>query len=90
MKNLLLIFFFFIGSWAQAQEDSNPFSSAERNNEATQSEKPGFDTANVGPGNPDETDDPLPVPIDDYIPMLVVTALGIILYTAHKKRNLIS
>ena len=89
MKNLLLIFFFCIGSWAQAQDDNNPFSSAERNNEATQSEKPAFETANAGgPGNPgggSQDDDP--VPIDDYIPLLVVTALGIILYTSHKKRN---
>ena len=87
MKNILLIFFFCIGSWAQAQQESNPFSSAERNNEASQSEKPAFDTANAGPGNPNDDDDPFPVPIDDFIPLLVMTALGIILYTAHKKRN---
>ena len=88
MKNLLLIFFFCIGSWAQAQDDNNPFSSAERNNEATQTERPAFETANAGgPGNPNNDGDD-PVPIDDYIPLLVVTALGIIIYTSHKKRNL--
>ena len=87
MKNILLIFFFCIGSWAQAQQESNPFSSAERNNEASKSEKNAFDTATAGSGNPDTGDAPVPVPIDDYLPLLVMTALGIILYTSHKKTN---
>ncbi len=42
-------------------------------------------TAQRGPGAPGE-----PVPIDDYIPLLTVTAVGIILYTSRNKRNLIS
>lgn len=37
------------------------------------------------PGNPGDI-----VPIDDYIPLLVMTALGIILYTTRKKRKLLS
>lgn len=41
--------------------------------------------AQSNPGNPGDI-----VPIDDYIPLLIMTALGIILYTTRKKRKLLS
>ena len=31
-----------------------------------------------------------PIPIDDYLPLLLTTALGIIIYTAQKKKKLLS
>lgn len=88
MKNFLLIFFFCIGNWAVAQQESNPFSSAEQNNAANENEA----KALAGPGNPGgggvDDDDPVPVPIDDYLPLLVMTAVGIIIYKTQKKRSL--
>lgn len=47
------------------------------------------DDDEIGPGNL-EGEDPEPVPIDDYIPLLVLTALGILIYKAHRGRNLLS
>lgn len=38
-----------------------------------------------GPGNPGAI-----VPIDNYLPLLLTTALGIILYTTQKKKKLLS
>lgn len=89
MKNILLLFFFCIGSWATAQQESNPFSSAERNNTSHQNESAAYETA-ASPGNPDDDYDAPPTPIDDYIPLLVMTAVGIIIYQAQKKKNLLS
>lgn len=83
MKNFLLIFFFCIGNWAVAQQESNPFSSAEQNNAANENEA----AALGGPGNPDDEDDPVPVPIDDFLPLLVITAVGVIIYETQKKRS---
>ena len=37
-----------------------------------------------GPGNPGED----PVPIDDYIPLLVIVAMGIIVYNTWRKKTL--
>lgn len=41
--------------------------------------------ARDGGGNPGD-----PVPVDDYIPVLVLTALAIIIHTTRKKRKLLS
>ena len=86
MKYLLFIFLFFIGSYAQAQEETNPFSSSERQSETTFDEK---ETPNAGLdiGNPGGEDD---LPIDDYIPLLVVTAIAFIIFKEYKRRNVVS
>lgn len=89
MKNILLLFFFCIGSGATAQQESNPFSSAERNNPSHQNEATTYETG-ASPGNPDDGYDAPPTPIDDYLPLLVLTAVGIIIYQTQKKRNLLS
>ena len=88
MKNFFLIFFFCIGSWATAQQESNPFSSAEQNNTSNQNEGPTYETANGNVTNPPGENDPEPVPVDDYLPLLVMTAVGIIIYKTQKKRSL--
>lgn len=38
-----------------------------------------------GPGNPGA-----PVPINQYVAVLIITALGIIIYTSQKKKKLLS
>ncbi len=88
MKNYILIFFFSIGSWTQAQQESNLFSNGERSNENAigQEEVPEARVYAVGdPGNPDGDGDTPPVPVDDYIPLLILTAVGIIVYKTNKK-----
>ena len=37
-----------------------------------------------GPGNPGED----PVPIDDYIPLLLIAAMGLIVYNTYRKKTL--
>ena len=56
-------------------------SSFERNVEQENNEIP--DIAK-GPGNPGEDQ----LPIDDYIPVLVIIALGAIVYTTYRKKTL--
>lgn len=44
-----------------------------------------LDEDDCNPANPAD-----PIPIDDYLPMLITTALGIIIYTTQKKKKLLS
>lgn len=94
MKNYLLLFLFCVGGWtqAQAQQESNPFSNSERTNEGAidQKEEARVYAIGDGPTNPDGGKDDEPVPVDDYIPLLVLTAVGIIIYKTHKKTNISS
>lgn len=58
-------------------------------------QKGGFTATEAGSGLGNPTgdsaeDDAALLPIDDYIPLLALTALGIIIYTTQKKRNLLS
>lgn len=89
MNKLIFIFLFFIGSLVQSQQQDNPFFDAEKNTElsnANDGVKTGTDVAGK-PGDPPT--DPK-APIDDYIPLLIITALGIIIYKTRKNRNLLS
>lgn len=85
MHKLFYIFLFFSGSLIQAQQEDNPFRAAESKDEIP-SHDTGVDQPQAGPANPGGDDD---LPIDDYLPLLVITAVGIIVYTTQKKRNLI-
>lgn len=97
MKNYLLLFLFCVGGWtqAQAQQESNPFSNSEGTNEGAigQKEEAGVYATGVIPSNPPggpTNDDPTPVPVDNYIPLLLLTAVGVIIYKTHKKTNISS
>lgn len=94
MKNYLLIFLFCVGGWtqAQAQQESNPFSNSERNNEGAIGQKEEARVYDTGTriGNPDGGKDDEPVPVDDYIPLLILTAVGVIIYKTHKKTSISS
>lgn len=85
MHKLFYIFLFFSGSLIQAQQEDNPFRASESQDEMSNNDK-GLDQPHAGPGNPGGEDD---LPIDDYLPLLAITAVGIIIYTTQKKRNLI-
>ncbi|QOW10574.1 hypothetical protein Q73A0000_09410 [Kaistella flava (ex Peng et al. 2021)] len=93
MKNVLFLFLFLIGGALQAEtpQEDNPFATTENTNRA--SLEANENVAARGPGAPpggSKEDDAALLPIDDYIPLLVITALGIIIYTTQKKRNLVS
>ena len=89
MKKLLILFLFFIGSWMNSQQENNPFFKSENNAEVANSkDEIKGNQATGGPGNPGGGDDPLPVPIDDYTPMLLICAGGMIVYFSRKKSKL--
>ena len=76
---LLMLTFFSVG---YAQHTGNRFEEedARINREQQNTAEPFKDELQKGPGNPGG-----PVPIDVYIPILIFTAVGIILYRTMKK-----
>ena len=90
MKKIFLLFLIFSLGLFQAQYDSNRFTEAESQEAvSTQSTQNGDGTGNP-PGCPPEFPDcdPLPAPIDDYIPLLLITATGLILFNAKRQQHL--
>ena len=90
MRNYFFLLFILCASFYNAQEKANPFNEAEResvNSSSTANAVPGVGGPGTGGDGDLEGDD---VPIDDYIPALVVTALGIIIYTVHPKKKVVS
>ncbi|OWK73519.1 hypothetical protein CBW16_08375 [Flavobacteriaceae bacterium JJC] len=88
MKKILYIVLLFISAFGYAQKEQNPFGQTEYENAATKEDNSKDDVQSVpditgkdGPGNPGPTN-----PIDDYIPLLIITALGMIVYHTYKKR----
>ncbi|WP_304343443.1 hypothetical protein [Chryseobacterium koreense] len=88
MKRLLLLFCLVFGLSAFAQVDAdNPFKQSENGSTSVvgkagtgnENQDNGPDTAN-NEGNPGG-----PQPIDDYIPFLALTALGIIVYISYSR-----
>ena len=88
MKKFVFVFLLLIGCLVSAQHDANPFDEPETTVENNEADEIGDVTNSAG--NPDGTDDPLPLPIDDYMPLLVIAAVGIIVCTAQKKKNVLS
>lgn len=80
MKKILLILTLLIYGAAISQQSENRFQQSEDAEVAGDA----YSTQNLGPGGPPGDDDPEPVPIDDYIPLLLIGAVGII-YGVYKK-----
>lgn len=79
MKNVLFVLLFLISSLAVAQ--TNRFAEPEDTT---------ADSPTGGPGDNSENGDlegDDPVPIDDYIPFLVITAVGFIIYQGSRKKE---
>ena len=87
MKKLLLILLIFSGYAISAEQENNPFFESEKNNTKTEVKTENSYKAAKGPGNPDNDPD---LPIDDYIPFLVITAVAMISYRTYRKRSVIS
>ena len=83
LRKLSIIIMILICSAVYAQQPSNRFAE-EENAKLEQFEvdnaKPYKDDLPQGPGNPGD-----PVPIDSLIPVLILTAVGIITYRSIKK-----
>lgn len=79
--------FFSIG-FAQKQS-SNRFEETEQeqNSEFGESSTAKEPEVASTPGNPDGDDD---LPIDDYIPLLIIAAVGIIVYKSYTKNKTLS
>lgn len=87
MKKSLYIFFIFISFFTYAQKGPNPFAEKEtetafnkdvpvKENDKDLTQK------DSGGGNPGGV-----VPIDDYIPFLIIAALGLIIYQARREKE---
>ncbi|UOU96700.1 hypothetical protein MUU74_09330 [Chryseobacterium daecheongense] len=76
MKKIVITSLIILSSsiFAQESSDNNPFVYQESSANETEED--------VYPGNPG---DPEPAPIDQYIPVLVIVAVGIIVYAKRKK-----
>ena len=89
MRKYIYILMIFISLGVEAQTQNNIFDDS-----AEMSERKDYtdDYADIpekepeiakGPGNPGED----PVPIDDYLPLLLITAVGIIVHAGWRKRK---
>ena len=89
MKKYIYIFIIFISFGVTAQTQTNVFDDtaemAERkDNSDVYADMPEKEPEIArGPGNPGED----PVPIDDYLPLLLITAVGIIVHAGCRKRK---
>lgn len=75
-------------SIAFAQEQStNRFEEAEQEHKTDYGQSATSKEPEVAfdPGNPDGEDD---LPVDDYIPLLLLTGVGIIVYTTYRKKQM--
>lgn len=91
MKKYISILILLLSVFIYAQDPSNRFSDTKNEDPAPNVyAEPNTDIASKpdvasGTGPPGGDD----LPIDDYVPLLVFTAVGIIIYT-HKKRKLLT
>lgn len=81
MKKILYILLFSISILTFAQGGPNRFMEEESLNTDSSQDLPSEEPANFGIGNPAG-----PAPIDDYIPILVITAVGLIVLFSYKKK----
>ena len=88
MKKIRYILFLLISFFSFAQSGPNPFAEKERetafNKDVPVQEKDKELTQkDSGGGNPSD-----PVPIDNYIPLLIITAVGIMVYHTSQRKNI--
>lgn len=87
MKKIIVVLLIFSSYILQSQQEDNPFNETEKSfNEPKEDLNKEGDVVARGPGNP-----PKPLSTDDYIPLLIMTALGVIVYRAYpkKRRNIL-
>ena len=87
MKGVILIIFLFFGVGVWAQQEDNVFQKSE--NQATGISSRGGVDATPSNGNFPGDDDPLPVPIDNYIPLLIIAGISLVIYQYKKRQKTI-
>ena len=96
MRNIFATLSLFLSIIIVAQSVENRFESSERGDQTlskNDNSNAGYDESadgkvapmSLGPGNDGDE-----LPINNYLPLLIITAVGIIIYTTQKKRNLLS
>ena len=90
MKRFLVLSFLYLTSLVFGQKTVNRFDDNSQTifqnvEEKEANPKITISESGNGAGNPGD-----PAPIDDYIPLLIITAVGIIIYKARKNKNLLS
>lgn len=85
MKKILYIILFFISVLGYSQQEANRFVESENADAITKDQTAG-DLQQTEPGDSGGGDPADPAPIDDYIPLLLVVAVGIIGYSGYRKR----
>ena len=76
-----------MGSLVQSQDKENPFFESENNDKLPHSEKNTNTPSESGSTENKPGDPPNTLPIDNFIPFLLVTALGIIIYQVRKQKQ---
>lgn len=86
MKKILFGILLFINALGFAQMQDNRFSEqeAEAVTDGTEIAPSADPAVQAGPGNPGD-----PVPVDNYIPFLAITAVGIMVYSTYRKKALL-
>ena len=82
IKNILLSFLLMSSCFVWAQQEENAFQQSENRATGTTNGS-GANQAQSGPGNPDGPDE---VPIDDYLPALVIIGASLIIYRLKSKK----
>ena len=86
MKNFLIVISLLFFSFGPAQLP-NRFDESAQNDDKEHTETAAREPE-VAYDNPGNVGDP--TPIDGYIPLLALTAIGLIIYITQKKKNLLS
>ena len=81
MKKIIYIIFLIISVLSFAQKGPNPFSEEESLNVDRNEKMVLTESAFEDPGNAAD-----PMPVDDYIPILIITAVGLIIFSQYYKR----
>lgn len=83
----VLVFLFYLS--VPAQQETNPFAAAENENNETGTREGGQGPAQTSTADEDSPGNPAdPTPVDDYIPLLLLTGVGIIVYTTYRKKQM--
>ena len=87
MKGVILIIFLFFGVGVWAQQEDNIFQKSENQATGESSVKDNLDSQpQSGPGNFDNEDE---VPIDNYIPVLIIAGISLVIYQYKKRQKTI-